>query len=80
MSQRHLAFLAVPTAGFFATPFLPFVNTTRLWLGLPAVLVWSVVWTVGTTVALAWYEARAPHPEDALDAQDARNAQEEAAA
>ncbi|MFC6061861.1 hypothetical protein [Streptomyces ochraceiscleroticus] len=65
MSQRHLAYLAVPTAGFFATPYLPFVNTDRLWLGLPAVLVWAVLWTVGTTVALALYEARAPHPEDA---------------
>ncbi|MDI3387769.1 hypothetical protein QIS99_16400 [Streptomyces sp. B-S-A8] len=64
MSQRHLAYLAVPAAGFLATPYLPFVNSTHLWFGLPSVLVWCVLWTVGTTAALALYEAHAPHPED----------------
>ncbi|MFF0463415.1 hypothetical protein [Streptomyces mexicanus] len=58
------AVAAVPAVAFFATPFLPFADTTRLWFGLPAVLVWGVVWTLGTTAALAVTERLGTHRDE----------------
>lgn len=65
MQKRHLLCAAVPVLAFFATPFLPFVNGPQLWLGLPSVLVWGVLWTIGTSLALGVIERSAHHPEDA---------------
>ncbi len=64
MKPRHYVWAAVPVLGFFATPFLPFVNGPHLWLGLPSVLVWAVLWTVGTTVALWAVECSADHQDE----------------
>ncbi|MGW1990963.1 hypothetical protein [Embleya sp. NPDC001921] len=64
MRKRHAAWAALPVLAFFATPYLPFVNGPHLWLGLPSVLVWAVLWTVGCTVALFAIERYADHPED----------------
>jgi hypothetical protein len=58
------AVAAVPAVAFFATPFLPFVNTTRLWFGMPAALVWGVLWTVGTTAALGLIERLSTHQDE----------------
>ncbi|MFJ2738312.1 hypothetical protein ACIO3O_01450 [Streptomyces sp. NPDC087440] len=52
----HSLWAAVPVLAFLATPFLPFVSGPHLWLGLPSVLVWCVLWTVGTSAALALVE------------------------
>ncbi|MYW06678.1 hypothetical protein [Streptomyces sp. SID3343] len=67
MRKRHVSWAALPVLAFLATPFLPFVNGPHLWLGLPSVLVWAVVWTIGCTVALYAIEKHADHPEDAED-------------
>ncbi|WP_407548863.1 hypothetical protein QOM21_06970 [Streptomyces sp. Pv4-95] len=62
--KRHTAWAALPVAGFLSTPFLPFVNGPHLWFGLPSVLVWTVLWTVGTTAALAAVEHLSPHHDE----------------
>ncbi|MFF7146411.1 MULTISPECIES: hypothetical protein [Streptomyces] len=64
MRKRHMACAAVPVLAFVATPYLPFVNGPHLWFGLPSVLVWCLLWTVGTTLALAVVEHTATHPDD----------------
>ncbi|WP_254206164.1 hypothetical protein [Nocardia alni] len=38
------------------TPWLPFVNGPHLWLGLPSMLVWPMVWLLLLTPALAAIE------------------------
>ncbi|MEY9940041.1 hypothetical protein [Streptacidiphilus sp. MAP5-3] len=71
MKPKHVVWACVPVLGFFAAPFLPFVNGPHLWFGLPSVLVWAVLWTVGTTVALYAVERSADHADDAEHADDA---------
>ncbi|MET8469700.1 hypothetical protein ABZY90_08840 [Streptomyces sp. NPDC006422] len=53
MRSPHMLWAAVPVLAFLGTPFLPFVNGPHLWFGIPSVLAWCLLWTVGTTVALA---------------------------
>ncbi|WP_372346051.1 hypothetical protein [Streptomyces sp. KL116D] len=53
MRSPHALWAAVPVLAFLGTPFLPFVNGPHLWFGLPSVLCWCLIWTVGTTAALA---------------------------
>ncbi|MEJ6488873.1 hypothetical protein PQI23_03955 [Leucobacter sp. USCH14] len=48
----RLAIVSVPALGFFAIPFLPFAQEPVLWLGLPAVLVWSALMVLLSVVAL----------------------------
>jgi hypothetical protein len=71
MKPKHVVWACVPVLGFFAAPFLPFVNAPHLWFGLPSVLVWAVLWTVGTTVALYAVERSAHHPYDDAEAEEA---------
>src|SRR5258708_15664196 len=37
----------VPALALVLMPFLPFVNTDSLWLGLPRMMVWGGAWCVG---------------------------------
>ena len=48
------------------TVFLPFVNRPVLWLGLPSVGVWTVLWVLAITAALAALEFRT-QPDEAED-------------
>jgi len=48
----RFAIISVPALGFFAIPFLPFATTPTLWLGMPAVLVWSAVMVLLSVGAL----------------------------
>ncbi|WP_090146171.1 hypothetical protein [Leucobacter sp. L43] len=48
----RLAIVSVPALGFFAIPFLPFAQQPVLWLGLPAVLVWSALMVLLSVAAL----------------------------
>jgi hypothetical protein len=41
----------VPALALVLMPFLPFVNTDGLWLGLPRMMVWGGAWCVLLTVA-----------------------------
>jgi hypothetical protein len=61
------AFLAVVVVGLLTTAFLPFVNRSTLWLGLPSVMVWSVAGVLLLSVGLAWLEFGFPHEEDDHD-------------
>ncbi|GAA3760936.1 hypothetical protein GCM10022205_56000 [Spinactinospora alkalitolerans] len=45
--------LAVPVAALLSSVWLPFVNTDRLWFGLPALFVWTSVWVLAITPFLA---------------------------
>jgi hypothetical protein len=53
-------------------PFLPFVNTDTLWLGLPSMLVWGGIWCALLTPALLLAErslrAEAPDRDGEDDA------------
>jgi hypothetical protein len=51
-SPKRLAIAAVPTLGMILTPFLPFVSTPTLWLGLPSAVVWMGLMIVATVAAL----------------------------
>jgi hypothetical protein len=42
----------IPGLALILMPFLPFVNTTGLWLGLPRMLVWGGFWCIMFTPAL----------------------------
>ena len=48
--------VAVPVVALMATVWLPFVNSTTLWFGLPSVMVWTVGWVLAITPALALLE------------------------
>ena len=48
---------AIPVAGFFATPFLPFANEPTLWFGIPAVLVWTAALVLLTVLSLQLVES-----------------------
>ena len=43
------AVVLVPVVALLATVWLPFVNRATLWLGLPSVMVWTVVWVLVLT-------------------------------
>ena len=74
MRPRHVV-VAVPVVALLATVWLPFVNTSTLWLGLPSVMVWTVGWVLAITPCLALLEFSPERREaDRLDA--AREAEE----
>ncbi|MGY2063618.1 hypothetical protein ACW9HQ_52710 [Nocardia gipuzkoensis] len=55
----------LPAVALVATPWLPFVNTDRLWFGLPAMLVWTTLWVLAIVPILAALEwARAGDPDE----------------
>ncbi|HEY6934934.1 MAG TPA: hypothetical protein VI452_16145 [Marmoricola sp.] len=69
---KYAVVLAVPVIALFATVWLPFVNTATLWFGLPSVMVWTILWVLAITPALALIEFRREQREaDAADV-DAR--------
>jgi hypothetical protein len=51
-----LTLLGVVVVALVATVWLPFVNTSSLWLGLPSIMIWTAAWVLGITVALALIE------------------------
>jgi hypothetical protein len=51
-----LVVLAVPVVALLAAVWLPFVNGPHLWFGMPSLLVWSVLWVLALTPALAFVE------------------------
>ncbi|GAA4527774.1 hypothetical protein [Amycolatopsis samaneae] len=50
--RRYHLIPALPVLALVLMPFLPFVNTTGLWLGLPKMLVWGGFWCLMLTPAL----------------------------
>jgi uncharacterized protein (DUF58 family) len=70
MSRRPAyAFLTLVVVGLLSTAFLPFVNRATLWLGLPSVMVWSVVLVLLLSAGLAWLEFGFPHEDDTRDGE-----------
>lgn len=55
MRPQHVV-VAVPVVALLATVWLPFVNTSTLWFGLPSVMVWTIGWVLAITPALALLE------------------------
>lgn len=51
-SPKRLTIASVPILGMIITPFLPFVSTPTLWLGLPSAIVWMGLMIVATIIAL----------------------------
>jgi predicted MFS family arabinose efflux permease len=48
--------LVIIVVALMSTVFLPFVNTSTLWFGLPSVAVWSVAWVLAIVPTLATLE------------------------
>jgi hypothetical protein len=71
--RPRLLVVAIPVVALLATVWLPFVNTSTLWFGLPSVMVWTIGWVLAITPALALLEFT---PEQR--AADARHAEQEA--
>ncbi|MCV7371978.1 hypothetical protein H5P33_04515 [Mycolicibacterium arabiense] len=44
----------LPAVALITMPFLPFVNTPGLWLGLPRMMVWAAAWSLALVPALRW--------------------------
>lgn len=67
-----LALLGVVVVALVSTVWLPFVNSSSLWLGLPSIMVWTAAWVVGITLALALIEfSRADENDgDEIEAAD----------
>ncbi|MYT68859.1 MULTISPECIES: hypothetical protein [unclassified Streptomyces] len=70
MRSPHALWAAVPVLAFLSTPYLPFVNGPHLWLGIPSVLCWCLIWTAGTTAALALVDRLAPAADDEETAKE----------
>lgn len=63
--RLKLFLLGVVIAALVATVWLPFVNASSLWLGLPSIMVWTAAWVLGITLVLALIEfGRAEEPDD----------------
>lgn len=64
--RRYARFvpLVIVTVGLLATVWLPFVNRSTLWGGLPPVMLWSAVGVFLLTPCLALLEYGRRHPED----------------
>lgn len=54
---------ALPVMALIVMPFLPFVNAPGLWLGLPRLMVWTVLWSLSWGPALAWSQRLMDHDE-----------------
>jgi hypothetical protein len=65
--------IAVPVVALVATVWLPFVNTATLWFGLPSVMVWTAVWVLAITPALALLEFSRNQREQDRDFASRRN-------
>jgi hypothetical protein len=68
--RRHrpqFVLLTIIVVALLATVWLPFVNAPHLWLGLPSVMVWSGVWVLAITPALAWLEFSRKSDEEPED-------------
>lgn len=55
MRSYHLPPI-LPIIALVAMPFLPFVNSTGLWLGLPKMVVWGGISALLLSPALLWSE------------------------
>jgi hypothetical protein len=54
--RPRLFIVAIPVIALVATVWLPFVNTSTLWFGLPSVMVWTALWVVAITPTLCLLE------------------------
>ena len=56
-ARRLLLFVPlIPVVALLAAIWLPFVNTTTLWFGMPSLLVWCSVWVFLITPSLVVVE------------------------
>ncbi|HEX3588749.1 MAG TPA: hypothetical protein VHV74_03885 [Pseudonocardiaceae bacterium] len=55
MRGYHL-YPAIPALALVLMPFLPFVNTSQLWFGLPRMLVWGALSCVALSISLIFTE------------------------
>lgn len=63
----YVVVLVIIAAALMSTVFLPFVNTSTLWLGLPSVAVWTIGWVLAIVPTLAALEFSGRYDEE--DAQ-----------
>lgn len=73
-SRAILLLPVVPAIALFLSPWLPFVNTTTLWLGVPALFIWTSVWVLLIPVTLLVVEHRwGRYGPDAADPTEDRS-------
>ena len=63
----YVVALAIIVGALMSTVFLPFVNTSTLWFGLPSIAVWTIVWVLAIVPTLAALEFSGRYDE--LDAR-----------
>lgn len=61
--RGYYLYPVIPALALLLMPFLPFVNTTELWFGLPRMLVWGALSCVGLSLSLLFTERRMPDDE-----------------
>ncbi|HVV22794.1 MAG TPA: hypothetical protein VHF06_25385 [Pseudonocardiaceae bacterium] len=54
--RGYYLYPVLPALALVLMPFLPFVNTTQLWFGLPRMLVWGALSCVALCVSLIFTE------------------------
>ncbi|TCO62778.1 hypothetical protein [Actinocrispum wychmicini] len=69
----YVTVLVIIAVALMSTVFLPFVNTSTLWFGLPSVAVWTIVWVLAIVPTLAALEFSGRYDEE-----DARHENTEA--
>lgn len=74
-TRAQLIVVAVPVVALVATVWLPFVNASTLWFGLPSVMVWTGFWVLAITPTLCLVEFSARQRE--ADRRDAAEAEEQ---
>ena len=66
--RRSLRLLPlVPAVALLSSVYLPFVNQTGLWFGLPSLAVWCAFWVLVMTPVLLLVERFAPLDSDEAD-------------
>lgn len=66
-TPSHRAVLLLPAGPALAlliAPWLPLVNTSRLWFGVPALFVWTSVWVLLITPALYAVDRTRPRADE----------------
>lgn len=56
--RGYYLYPVLPALALVLMPFLPFVNTTQLWFGLPRMIVWGALSCLALTISLIPTERR----------------------
>lgn len=64
--------MAIPPLAILLSGWLPFVNQTRLWFGLPSLIVWIGIWCL-VTAPILWLALGMYTDDDEVDAAEVQS-------